>query len=611
MEHLELSNATVMRYQKRISGSLLDRIDIHIRVSIMRIPQAPLTRLSAQIERRAAHLPFLVIVFIITLLVGLPLFQPAQMQGHDTFAYLPRIQEFYEQLEQGILFPHWAPDFSAGYGQPFFLFNPPVVYSIASAFHFFGFSFVVSENLTFFLLLLLSGLGMYVLANEFFGKHGAVAAAAAYLCGPYLLVNVYVRHALMDFAAFTFLPMAWWGVYKFCQMGRHKYLFAGMLAMAGLMLSANTIALIAFPALALFVIFLAWAQPGQRITILIRGGWCMGLGLGLAAFFWIPALLQRNLVQTDRLITGKFFYQDHFVYLIQLIYSKWGYGNSNLGAVDGMSFGLGVMQWLCVAAALWQRKRLASLSSAAGLVVSFFLILLGLSAFFTSAESTFLWNRLRLLQYFQFPWRFLSLATISTAFICGFPFLLLKGHRLKLANLLLIVLLAALGAQSYTHTQPSGYKTTRDADFTPQKIRSDNISVNSFNEFETIWMKEPPRQPAADRVSLVTGNAQLSQSVSGPTRLTFLAEVVESAKIRVNTAYFPGWVLKIDQEPANFSYDNPLGVMEFALANGTHAISLQFEDTPVIQVSSLVSILALLFLIFFPRLPHKFTGFSR
>jgi hypothetical protein len=558
-----------------------------------------------------SHFAFLIIVLFVAILVGLPLFQPAQMQGHDTFAYLPRIQEYYEQLAQGILFPQWAPDFSAGYGQPFFIFNPPIVYSIAAAFHFFGFNFVVSENLTFFLLLLLSGLGMYVLANEFFGKHGAVAAAAAYLCGPYLLVNVYVRHALMDFAAFAFLPMAWWGLYKFCQMGKQKYLFAGMLAMAGLMLSANTIALIAFPALALFLIFLAWKQPGQRFTILMRGGWCIGLGLGLAAFFWMPALLQRNLVQTERLITGKFFYQDHFVALVQLIYSNWGYGNSNPGAVDGMSFGLGVIQWVCVAAAIWQRKRLAALSSAAGLVVAFFLILLGLSAFFTSAESTFLWNRLRLLQYFQFPWRFLSLATISTAFICGFPFLLLKNHRLRLANGLLIVFLAALGVQSYTHTRPSGYKTTTDADFTPQKIRSDNISVNSFNEFETIWMTEPPRQAATDRVSLSAGNAQLRQIVSGPTRLTFLAEVSDSAKIRVNTAYFPGWVLKIDSQPANLAYDNPLGVMEFALSNGTHAISLQFEDTQVIQFSRLVSIAALLFLVFLPRFPQKFTGISR
>jgi len=136
------------------------------------------------------HLPYLGVLFCLTLLFGLPLFQFKIMSGHDALEYLPRVEEFFQGLKAGQLLPRWAPDFSAGYGQPFFIFNPPLFYYISSLFHAIGFGFIASENLTCFALLCLAGLGMYKLANEFFGRHGGLVAAAAYLFAPYLLENL-------------------------------------------------------------------------------------------------------------------------------------------------------------------------------------------------------------------------------------------------------------------------------------------------------------------------------------------------------------------------------------------------------------------------------------
>ncbi|TEU19093.1 MAG: hypothetical protein E3J21_04590 [Anaerolineales bacterium] len=159
-------------------------------------------------ERLNPHLPYLGGLALMTLLAGLPLFQFKIIGGHDALAYLPRTVEFYEGLRAGQLFPRWAPDLGAGYGQPFFNFNPPLFYYVSAFFHLLGFGFVASQNLACFALLLLAGLGMYMLAGEVFGPRGGLVSAVAYLFAPYLLVTLYVRHALADFAAFAFIPLS-------------------------------------------------------------------------------------------------------------------------------------------------------------------------------------------------------------------------------------------------------------------------------------------------------------------------------------------------------------------------------------------------------------------
>jgi hypothetical protein len=344
------------------------------------------------------------------------------------------------------------------------------------------------------------------------------------------------------------------------------------------------------------------------MALLKRGAWCLGLGLGAAALFWVPALLGRNLVQTNRLITGLFAYQDHFVFLYQLVVSKWGYDGSYRGQADGMSFELGYFQWLCLVGVLWQGKRMAAASSKAWPAILFFAVLLAAAAFFSCAESIFIWDRVRLLQYFQFPWRFLSLATLSMAFVCGAPFLMIKKTQGKIATALMLICLAALFYQSYAHARPSDYTDARDEDATPQKIASQNISVNSFNEYETIWMKQAPKAYSPEKAALVSGSGQISQLTVGPIFVHFQVSADNSARVRINTAYFPGWVLRVDGQPVPILYNNPQGAVEFELAQGVHQVSLQFEDTPIVLACTAISILSLILLAFYPRLPRVLSG---
>jgi hypothetical protein len=62
----------------------------------------------------------------LTLLAGRGFLSPDLPGGHEAFEYLPGVIEFDRLLRGGDLIPTWAPDFNGGYGDPFFLFNPPL-----------------------------------------------------------------------------------------------------------------------------------------------------------------------------------------------------------------------------------------------------------------------------------------------------------------------------------------------------------------------------------------------------------------------------------------------------------------------------------------------------
>src|SRR5262249_39826815 len=75
------------------------------------------------------------IIFIAAVIAALPLFQGKFVSGHDALEYPPRVAVFYKGLSEGSVFPRWSQDFGAGYGEPFFSFNPPIIYYLPSLFY--------------------------------------------------------------------------------------------------------------------------------------------------------------------------------------------------------------------------------------------------------------------------------------------------------------------------------------------------------------------------------------------------------------------------------------------------------------------------------------------
>ncbi len=543
---------------------------------------------------------WLAVLLLFVFLAGLPTFQMKQMTGHDALEYLPRATEFYRGLQEGEILPRWAPDLSQGYGQPFFLFNPPLVYYLTSAFHAMGASLVASLNLTCFLLLALAGLGMYLFAREIFGQAGGVVAGVGYILAPYTLTCLYVRYALADFAAMSLFPWAFWGLRRWA-WGRENgptsktgHLLVAAGATALLPLSSNPVALIVVPVLGLYVLFLA--RRKRRWQVLGRGLLALALGLALSAFFWLPAIVERHWVKLDNLLSGHLNYQNHFVYLHQLIYSPWGFGLSLPGPYDEMSFGLGLIPLVMLGVSLVLARYLRAQLREAGEGWShfwFFIGVLGLAVFLVTDNSLWLWNRLSLLQYLQFPWRALVLAALATAFICAFPFLAVReGQR---QHWLFLVLLGGFFLAALPYAHPEGFHEVSDADYAPEVIAGRGIEVTTTGEYEPVWAMVRPESPArASRLFVLAGRVRILEQRLTGTSCHWLLETDGPAWLRAAIFYYPGWQLVVDGQIRSPSVQNPYGLMDFGLGEGIHRVELTFRQTGLRQWATGISIAALL-----------------
>jgi hypothetical protein len=372
-------------------------------------------------------------------------------------------------------------------------------------------------------------------------------------------------------------------------------LLAGAVSQALLLLSSNPVALITFPALLLFLGWLAYAERSGRV--LLRGIWCLALGLGLSAFFWLPALAERRFVHLSRLLEGYLDYRHHFVYPQQFFHSPWGYGLSLAGPQDGMSFALGPVHLLLAFASLFLLWRIRRTRPRRGLAISFSLLLLLLATFLASRGAMLLWERLPLLHYLEFPWRLLSLAAVSTALLCGFPFLLLPPGRRRLANLLMLLLLAALFLFGFPKARPETFLNVDEADYNPQAIASQGLAVTTAREYEPIWVQERPLAPAEAPVSLLAGQGRLLSTRVSPTQVVLQADIIEQARLQVNLFYFPGWTLTVDGVQVPIDYHNPQGLIQFSLPPGEHQVQVLFLDTPVRRWSTRLSVGAVLLLL--------------
>jgi hypothetical protein len=134
-----------------------------------------------------------------------PLLNTGESSGHDGYFYVPRLVEFHENIRAGNLLPRWAPDLENGQGQPLFIFTPPMIHYLAELWYLLGAGLAKAFDFAALSIILVSGCSMFLLCRLLFGTSGGLLGAAAYLYGPYMHVDLYVRRALAEFSAIRLL----------------------------------------------------------------------------------------------------------------------------------------------------------------------------------------------------------------------------------------------------------------------------------------------------------------------------------------------------------------------------------------------------------------------
>jgi len=493
----------------------------------------------------------------------------------------------------------WVPDMGYQYGYPQFNFYAPFVYYVGEFIHLAGFQFIDTVKILFLLGFVFSAWAMFILAKEFFGKIPAVFAALIYTFAPYKAAQVYVRGSLSEFWSLVFFPLILWLLYKLVTSESRKFIIAFAATFAALLLTHNLLPVIFAPVCIVWLMY--WLIVTKNIAPIkkvVIGGF---FGVGLAAFFLLPMIFERQYVHIDSVLTGYFDYRRHFVSLRQMFLSNtWGYGSSDLGEGDEVALYSGIIHLVVAAAAgilaLIQFTKDRKKSAMIFLLLSTELIVL----FMMHLKSSLIWSEVAFLKWLQFPWRFLTISILLLSFL-GSAALSYLPKKTHIPAVFLVG--AALLLLHGSFFMPRDWYYISDKDKFSGQSWERQLTISIF-DYLPIYATLPPTQKAPDLPEVLEGEAVFSEYRKESNKQSGLVKVVEDATIRFPIFDFPGMKLTVDGKEVTHSRDNCvnqphcLGLVAGNIPKGEHSVEVKLVNTAVRTIGNTISLLSMLALLF-------------
>jgi hypothetical protein len=577
--------------------------------------------------------PGFIVVIAIALIAIWPFISRASLpEGNDAELHIFRLAELSTLLRGGEFYPRWAPNFYHGYGYPIFNYYAPLTYYL-------GFLFDILPRLdpvagvkaVFILGILFAALGMYGFVRDNWGRRAGYVAAAVFIYAPYVqYIDPHARGVMPESFSFGVFAVALWALDRLWREGGRWSWLASVLLVGAVIMTHNLMGLLFFGILSAWTVWrviLTTEKTDRRRTAVQLGG-ALLLGLGLAAIFWLPVFLERDLVNLSTLIGEKdnYDFHTHFLSLQEMLAPSlrldWGASEPafrfNLGLAQWLLGGLGLL--LLLLRKVRQPRHL-----------SFFALTLAALIFLMLPVSTFLWEALPFLPFFQFPWRLLGAASAMLGVLAGAG----AGGLLDMiearvgssitpwrsaaswSTAALVALPILLGLPL---SQPAPWPdfnevnqlrmslientgrwlgTTSTADYVPVTVES--LPQRKGSVVANFGLGLPP-----DRINhamLPEGSTVETETIK-PLHTRYTLTLPRDTRFRLFLFDFPGWQVFIDGERAQTELGKPEGFIVIPVTAGTHIIDVQFGSTPARTAAAFISLASLIAALFVAwRLP--------
>jgi hypothetical protein len=193
------------------------------------------------------------------------------------------VDQFADQLRDGVLYPRWLPQSHAGLGSPVFYYYPPLAFYVAAPFVWAGLSTYGAILGVFFVGYLLSGATMYLWLRS--RAPQPLLGAFIFLAAPYHTFNFYMRGAMAEFLATALVPLVMLGLRRLFERRRGALLLTSI-SYGALICTHLPLALLA--SVFLFgpcCLLRSWRDARALATSALA----LGTGVALAAIYLIPA----------------------------------------------------------------------------------------------------------------------------------------------------------------------------------------------------------------------------------------------------------------------------------------------------------------------------------
>ena len=526
------------------------------------------------------------------------LWDPGISSEYDMLMGIYRVMELDGAWRQGVIFPRFGLDLNFTYGTPLFQFYSPLASYVAALFHRLGLGLVEASKAVFTASSLVAGLGAFVYARWLFrSRLAALVTGGATIFAPYLLTVAYERGAMAEGLALALTPWVFFAIHRVVEEDGAGWVWVSSVLVALLVLAHNITALFVMAAVTVYAVILAWR--GQRMKRLPGLIGALALGLGLSAFYWLPALAETRFTQMETtMFSGALSAANNLTTLRSLVqpaivFDYWG----------PLRFHLALWQAVLGGAALLllpfqaPRVRLPLALLAAIWLVAMVLQLTMARPF---------WELVPLVSSIQFPWRLLGLASFCVAMLIGSAFLWrpLQGRLGAVVAAVLIIGIAFVGERAL---QP-------DLENARYSITSSQIGLTDlfergmdgyalFSDYQPEAQRVPSTELALPRPGGATDLAPLAATpnvqvlVEKPFYFKFKVQSDAPFPLRLHRIFFPGWQATVDGEPVPVEPAGQHGLVSADVPAGEHDVVVRYAGTPLQQIAAVISLASLIALV--------------
>jgi hypothetical protein len=507
----------------------------------------------------------------------LPFFWLGSASGHDFEFHVASWLDVAYQWQQGVLYPRWTAWTNYGFGEPRFIFYPPLSWWLGASL---SLILPISWVPEAFILITqtFAGIAAFSLLRRLTTKWPAYLGTVFYAANPYALLNSYIRSDFAEQLACAFLPL----------------LLLAALHLAGLLDAENPKpSSIAWLAITFALVWLcnapagviasysmallfAWAALGQRSwSIALRGACGLALGFGLTGFYLIPAAYEQRWVNISQALSSGLLPSQNFLFTaISDVEHTWFNWIASLCAL--------ALILLLALAALCSRKFSSSSSRSCKSLWGTILILGAAATLLTVRITSLLWDYLPKLRFVQFPWRWMSILALIC---CCFLAAVIERRRGWLMFVFVILL-----------SFPLGIFLIQNSWWDPDEMPTQQAAITSGTGFEGVDEYDPVGDDHLDlpmnaplavilhnsvdvaEVEPSSSRVQIQKWQGNWKRLT--VQSAASARVAVRVLNYPAWQVEVNGKRVTPERLDNVNQMVIPVDAGKSEIQIRFVRTP-------------------------------
>ncbi len=531
----------------------------------------------------------LILIILLSLLPFIFIFSTSSFfYTQDGWTHLARAAAFYKALGDGQIPVRWAGDLNYSYGMPLFDFAFHLPYILMSILIFLGFGLVGSLKIITLISFIASGIFMFLFGRIFFGdSKKAFLVTIFYQFFPFRFSEMFVRGSAGEMFTFAFLPMILYGSVLMFKKPTVKGIIIVSVGTFCMVLSHLATGSVFLIIAGFFVVLFA---PKIKSSIFILSS--MVLGLGLSAYYFIPALLDNK--YTYGSMFARNLYAENFVPFLNFFIPN--FLNSSALRTGNVPIQIGIFHSFAIIAAAIALILGKKLKTQDKKLILFCFIILGASLFIMQPVSKIIWQRFPLFDQFQFPWRFLApvgfASSVLSVYLLNIP--VFSKKNAYLIFLFLVIVTTAV----YWYPQ-LGFRKVNEKDYWNYPL-----TTTYFGETDLIWSAGPATSYPQKRVEVIGGLALIDDVKETSNVHTYYVTARKPSVIVDHTQFFPGWRVFVDghNTAIQFQDQSHRGEITFPVNRGSHSVVVRFSETStrlvadIISVISAVFVLALLFL---------------